>query len=119
LHFDSWSYLEIETFPTYPDEVQAYAAGLAEGRATRQLIKWHWLNTVDGYCKNVQDYCSRLSDYVSKNFQWVKGQIEQNPYDPYWRQVDFLWIFEHSGIKNIVNIGKLDANSISRLRRWL
>ncbi|KAK7070189.1 hypothetical protein SK128_016231 [Halocaridina rubra] len=35
---DGWGYLEIETNPAYPDTVQAYAAGFAEGAASQDMI---------------------------------------------------------------------------------
>lgn len=39
---DSWSQIEIETHPSYPDETQAYAAGFLEGVLTYASIYNHW-----------------------------------------------------------------------------
>ena len=83
----SWSYLEVETNGTQPDELQAYAAGFAEGRSTADLIYWHWINTVSGYCNGSSAYCKRLAAFLQKNVQWMKTQISLNQYDPYWHQV--------------------------------
>ena len=86
--FYRWSYLEVYTADIVDDETQAYAAGLAEGKITRDLIKMHWYNTMDGYCAEpLSAYCKRLKDYLRTNFNWVSAQIRANPNDTYWHQV--------------------------------
>jgi hypothetical protein len=42
----SWGLLEVETFPDFEPEIQAYAAGLVEGRLTQFQIYTHYQNTV-------------------------------------------------------------------------
>lgn len=50
-----WGYLEIKTNPAFPDTVQAYAAGLAEGILTTDMIykayrwKGSWINMLGIY----------------------------------------------------------------------
>lgn len=39
---NGWSQLEIETQATYPDRIQAYAAGILEGALTWSYIHSHW-----------------------------------------------------------------------------
>jgi len=46
-----WGILEIETFEDFSPEVQAYAAGVAEGVLTKLQIYYHYKNTVEGMCK--------------------------------------------------------------------
>lgn len=36
--FFRWGYLEVETNPAYPDTIQAYAAGFAEGASSQDMI---------------------------------------------------------------------------------
>uniref|UniRef100_A0A915IWP2 Phospholipase B-like n=1 Tax=Romanomermis culicivorax TaxID=13658 RepID=A0A915IWP2_ROMCU len=58
-----WSFLEIETFETYDDKLQAYSAGFGEGFVTKKLIEWHWNNLISGRfeCKNqISDFCQNL-----------------------------------------------------------
>lgn len=39
--------MEVESKTTWPDEMQAYAAGMAEGYLTKDLIYDFWQNTVE------------------------------------------------------------------------
>lgn len=39
--------MEVESKPSWPDEMQAYAAGIAEGYLTKDLIYNHWRNTIE------------------------------------------------------------------------
>lgn len=88
-----WAYLDVTTNASYPDEVQAYAAGLAEGYLTKDLIYMHWMNTVDGYCNNETAYCARLTQYLKTNMAWMKQQIIKNGQkDPYWHQISLMLI---------------------------
>jgi len=88
-----WAVLEIETLSDGgSDDVQAYAAGVAEGLLTRDLIHSHWINTVAGYCEGSGSYCNRLYSFISDNLQWMKKQIEAYPDDPYWHQVRLMLI---------------------------
>ena len=84
----SWSYLEVYTNGSYDDAKQAYAAGLFEGAATREMIIMHWHNTMKGYCgEPLTPYCKRLKTFLETNFAWVEKMIKENPTDPYWHQV--------------------------------
>jgi hypothetical protein len=84
-----WSYLEIETSGNFTPEMQAYAAGVAEGKLTRLLIYYHLKNTVEDKCKGYEEYCKRLYDYLTKNLDWIRSQVVKKPStDLYWRQVN-------------------------------
>lgn len=83
-----WSYLEVYTEGSVDDLTQAYAAGLVEGQATRDLMSLHWYNTMEGYCKApLSAYCSKLKTFLRTNFDWVASQVKANMTDPYWHQV--------------------------------
>lgn len=90
---NGWTFLKVVTNGSYPDSAQAYAAGLAEGFLTTNLMYQYWVNTVQGYCSDPQDadYCNRLSNFLFTNKQWIKNQTVQNAAtDPYWHQVDLV-----------------------------
>lgn len=83
-----WSYLEVYTNGSYEDTTQAYAAGLAEGDLTKDLIEMSWQNTLESYCtKPLSEYCQRLQKYLEDNTDWVVTQFSQEETSPYWHQV--------------------------------
>jgi len=86
--YKRWSYLEVHTSDKISDEAQAYAAGLAEGVISREMIAMHWHNTYLGYCKKpLTGFCKKLQRYFDDNLQWVSEQIRQHAdSDPYWHQ---------------------------------
>ncbi|CAI4230357.1 unnamed protein product [Auanema sp. JU1783] len=87
-----WGILEIETFSGFPYDVQAYAAGVAEGELTRLQIYYHYRNTIEELCTNHTLYCKRLYKYLSKNLDWLRSQVVANdPNDPYWRHVNLTF----------------------------
>ncbi|VDK18842.1 unnamed protein product [Anisakis simplex] len=84
-----WGVFEVETFKNYSAEVQAYAAGVAEGILSRELIYYHFRNTIEDMCKGYRAYCKKLYQYVSENLNWIKKTVAQKPKsDLYWRQVN-------------------------------
>ncbi|VDK64625.1 unnamed protein product [Anisakis simplex] len=86
-----WGVFEVETFKNYSAEVQAYAAGVAEGILSRELIYYHFRNTIEDMCKGYRAYCKKLYQYVSENLNWIKKTVAQKPKsDLYWRQVKLL-----------------------------
>uniref|UniRef100_T1IJU9 Phospholipase B-like n=1 Tax=Strigamia maritima TaxID=126957 RepID=T1IJU9_STRMM len=91
IHKIGWSYLEVSTNGSYPDKMQAYAAGIVEGYLTYQLIYKHWINTVEGYCNDEAEYCAKLKNYLAINSDWMKKQIAlSHGNDPYWHQVNLI-----------------------------
>uniref|UniRef100_A0A914UZU6 Phospholipase B-like n=1 Tax=Plectus sambesii TaxID=2011161 RepID=A0A914UZU6_9BILA len=83
-----WGFLEVETTGQGSLLEQAYAAGVAEGQVTRELIYANLLNTVDGYCDGAKEFCQRLGVFLEKNFLWMAAQIFTHPNDPYWQHVN-------------------------------
>uniref|UniRef100_A0A914MCB9 Phospholipase B-like n=1 Tax=Meloidogyne incognita TaxID=6306 RepID=A0A914MCB9_MELIC len=87
-----WGILEVETFPNFPVEMQAYAAGLVEGLLTKVQIYYHYLNTVSQLCKNAKEYCLKLFNYLKLNLEWIESQVMSNPpTDLYWRHVNLTY----------------------------
>ncbi|VDN02331.1 unnamed protein product, partial [Thelazia callipaeda] len=83
----SWAILEVETFDHADEITQAFAAGLLEGILTRQLITYHFHNTVEGMCDGKHEYCVKLYKYLLKNLNWIKETVNQKPKtDVYWKQ---------------------------------
>ncbi|KAK6027388.1 lysophospholipase, partial [Ostertagia ostertagi] len=84
-----WAYVEVEVSPriTQPYK-QGYAAGFVEGRATRELIRLHVANTVDGFCDGAEQFCDDLNEYLMDNYLWMQENIASYPDDHYWNQVN-------------------------------
>lgn len=87
-----WSFLEVETDPSYPDEIQAHAVGYLEGHLTSKLIYWHWINTVQSYCRGKEDLCQRIVKHIHDNTRWVKSMVEKKRNKrAYWHQVGLFY----------------------------
>ena len=82
-----WSYLEVHTTSSYPDDIQSLAAGMVEGYLTADFILMHWKNTLATYCSQSQKMCDKLNMFLYKNSIFRSSQIEANNLDPYWYQV--------------------------------
>lgn len=95
-----WSLLEVETDGSYPDEVQAYAAGIVEGALTWYLIHTHLENTIREKCENkpLEKQCNKLRDSLDKSVdRWKTYAAERSSIDPFWHQVS-LYYTQISGI---------------------
>ncbi|PAV86669.1 hypothetical protein WR25_22755 [Diploscapter pachys] len=87
-----WGILEIETFEGHPYDVQAYAAGVAEGHLTKLQIYYHYLNTIKPLCLNHTGFCKRLYKYLQQNLDWIRSQVIKKPKsDLYWRHVNLTF----------------------------
>ncbi|XP_030020376.2 putative phospholipase B-like lamina ancestor [Manduca sexta] len=85
-----WSLLEVETDGSYPDEIQAYAAGIVEGALTWYLIHTHLENTIRAKCENtpLEKQCNKLKDALDKSVDtWKSYAAERSGSDPYWHHV--------------------------------
>lgn len=91
-----WSLLEVETNSSYPDNVQAYAAGIVEGALTWCLIHRHLENTIRAKCDHtpLEKQCDKLKDYLEKAFNIWKNYAAERESDPYWHQVISSCIFK-------------------------
>ncbi|XP_066989802.1 LOW QUALITY PROTEIN: putative phospholipase B-like 2 [Macrobrachium rosenbergii] len=89
---DGFAYLELQSSSAYDDKVQAYAAGLAEGALTHEMIYNHYRNTMEGYCTDKpMGYCERLHTYLDENDQWLQSAIaELGADDPVFHQSDLI-----------------------------
>ncbi|KAL4002494.1 Phospholipase B family protein [Acanthocheilonema viteae] len=87
-----WGILEVETFNDVDEMTQAFAAGLLEGVLTRQLITYHFRNTVEEICDGEEEYCKKLFAYLSKNLEWIKRTVsKKTEMDIYWKQVNLTF----------------------------
>ncbi|CAH0715655.1 unnamed protein product, partial [Brenthis ino] len=85
-----WSLLEIETDGSYPDEIQAYAAGIVEGALTWYLIHTHLENTIRAKCEDqpLEKQCDKLRDALDKSANIHKTYAaERSASDPFWHHV--------------------------------
>ncbi|XP_065305161.2 putative phospholipase B-like 2 [Dermacentor albipictus] len=103
-----WSYLQVESNPYVPDELQAYAAGALEAYLTRQLMENQWENLFSRYCENQTHYCSRLDRFIAKNLAYSREQEHRFMYsDPYWNLVHLL-MKQLSGLSDVFENEALD-----------
>lgn len=92
IHEVGWSFVEIETTPSYPDAVQAYAAGLLEGSLTWQLIHHHWNNTIGAACKNHGDVCNKIRMTLENNAEIIRNRADVlAAQDPFWHMVRLFY----------------------------
>ncbi|CAG9531329.1 unnamed protein product [Cercopithifilaria johnstoni] len=88
-----WGILEVETFNGVDEITQSFAAGLLEGILTRQLITYHFRNTIEEMCDDEEEYCKKLFAYLSKNLEWIKKSVisKKTEMDLYWKQVNLTF----------------------------
>lgn len=91
-----FAYLTVSTVSSYTylqlnSSVQAYAAGLAEGYATKELIAMHYHNIFSGFCDGQVDRCLALAKFLRENLDWVLFNVASNPDDSYWYQVRLFY----------------------------
>ncbi|XP_066989781.1 putative phospholipase B-like 2 [Macrobrachium rosenbergii] len=101
---DGWGYLEIETNPEFPDTVQAYAAGFAEGASTKDMIYKAYRNTLEGFCQwKSEEFCDNLRKYLSENLRWMKSMIAlKGDSCPVWHNVELI-LAQVSGVADGYN----------------
>ncbi|XP_041348219.1 putative phospholipase B-like 2 [Gigantopelta aegis] len=87
-----WAYLDIETNPALDNDVQAYAAGLAEGQLTQELISLHWRNIAYTCPEPYTPFCQRLRHFLTQNLNWVRSQTDTHQNDQYWEQVKLFYM---------------------------
>uniref|UniRef100_A0AC34QIA7 Phospholipase B-like n=1 Tax=Panagrolaimus sp. JU765 TaxID=591449 RepID=A0AC34QIA7_9BILA len=87
-----WGVLEIETFPGFPSQLQAFAAGVAEGHLTKLQIHYHHKNTVEKLCESQVQYCKKLYKYLQQNLDWIRSQVLTQPRSNlYWKHVNLTF----------------------------
>ena len=74
---------------SYPDMLQAEAAGMAEGFITSDFISMSYQNTLSSYCVNEKEYCDKLNKFLTDNMNWINTQIKKFPKSNYWHQVSY------------------------------
>ncbi|KAJ1374921.1 hypothetical protein KIN20_038126 [Parelaphostrongylus tenuis] len=84
-----WAFVEVEVSARVSEPYkQGYAAGFLEGRATRDLIRLHLSNTVDGFCDGAEQFCEELNGFLLQNYLWMQQNIASYPNNRYWIQVN-------------------------------
>ncbi|CAH2269291.1 putative phospholipase B-like lamina ancestor [Pararge aegeria] len=108
-----WSLLEIETDGSYPDEIQAYAAGIVEGALTWYLIHTHLENTIRAKCEDqpLEKQCDKLRDALDKSVNiWKTYAADRAATDPFWHHVS-LHYTQIGGIYTGWNHGVVRSNN--------
>ncbi|KJH46950.1 hypothetical protein DICVIV_06972 [Dictyocaulus viviparus] len=88
-----WAFVEVEVSTRVAETYkQGYVAGYIEGRTTRDLIRLHLSNTVEGYCNGAEQFCEDLTKYLIENYRWMQQNIASYPDNHYWIQVQHVFI---------------------------
>eukprot|EP01132_Coremiostelium_polycephalum_P001555 gene1555-1973_t len=90
MYTTGWGYIAITTNSTYPDLVQASAAGYLEGFITQAMIYQNWNNMFVNEYKNTTA-TPAVQNWINDNIQYIEQQIQNNPNDPYWIHVNLVW----------------------------
>lgn len=53
------------------------------------FILMHIRNVIGDVCQSTPGVCQSVNAFYQKNFLWIQNQINSNPNDPYWYQVEF------------------------------
>ena len=92
---NGWMYLEISTNQEFPDQVQAKAAGFAEGYLTRNTIHEYFK---EFYTKDIcageegKEICEYFRKQILVNDVWIKEQVEKKAHvDPYWHMINMFY----------------------------
>ncbi|CAN7985572.1 unnamed protein product [Ixodes hexagonus] len=88
INFSGWTFLEVESNASYPDGVQAYAAGAVEAYLTHDLMEQQYNNMYARYCDKQPEYCERLEKFLLENLNYSDSQAHlHESTDPYWHMV--------------------------------
>ncbi|EDV96317.1 putative phospholipase B-like lamina ancestor [Drosophila grimshawi] len=91
---NGWAQIEVETQRSYPDWVQAFAAGMLEGSLTWKNIYNQWANTISSSCdrdESSQKFCEWLRELLTQNYEDLQAQAEAKAkHDHYWHQVHLI-----------------------------
>ncbi|XP_058459265.1 putative phospholipase B-like lamina ancestor [Malaya genurostris] len=92
---NGWSQVELESQPEYPDNIQAFAAGMLEGALSWHTIYLHWMNTINAECTRddqSEEFCDWLRRIVTTNMETVKKMADmKSKHDHYWYQVGLFY----------------------------
>lgn len=89
---DGWAYMEVESNPEYPDAVQAYAAGLAEGATSSEMIYNAYRNTLEGICEtSYPEFCGKLREFLAENLLYMEAMVAlEGQISPLWHNVELI-----------------------------
>lgn len=118
-----WSSIVVHTNEFYLDDQQAFAAGLVEGRLTRNLIQEQFTNEFNKYCEKDPQFCAKLFNYLHENIESMVANVaEFSTSDPYWHQVG-LSLNQLAGMQmsltgktNFVYVGN---NMVPAVSEWM
>ena len=88
-----WLHLDISSSASFPDHVQAVAAGYAEGYLTsRTIYKYYQEFFTTDLCKNVKGFCSWMRGRLEVNQAWIDQMVKVHAdTDPYWHMVNMFY----------------------------
>ena len=117
LNEDGWSHLDVVSFPDCSDEMQAFAAGFAEGHVTAHLIAAHARN-VAAQWRIAEDDSTfptpPVRRWLMDNVEFMTLRSQMRPFDAFWRQVGLVLLQLHGVVAGAAAAGH-DAPLMSLL----
>ena len=91
---NGWMYLEMSSNAGFPDDIQAKAAGVAEGYLTRNSMYEYYKEFYSNdLCKDEDGikFCNYMKKQIQLNDEWLEKKIVQEARsDPYWHMVNLF-----------------------------
>ena len=110
-----WSFLELVGSSDVLDEELAFAAGMAEGWATGDLILMQWKNTLAGMCAKPSNLCTKMAQFIANNSLYMAAQFNKSAgMDSYWYHVN-LFTTQLKGLLEGYNMLRLEELTYSDL----
>lgn len=85
-----WGVLHLETNPSYPDPIQAYAAGYLEGALTQPRIYEMYENLLEYFFPNETAVPDDIQSWFMSQDAWMRSMIGSNPDSTYWQAVNLI-----------------------------
>ena len=86
-----WSFLELVGRSDVLHEELAFAAGMAEGWATGDLILMQLKNTLAGMCARPSNLCTKMAQFIANNSLYMAAQFNKSAgLDSYWYHVNLF-----------------------------
>jgi hypothetical protein len=90
---DGWSHLDVVSFSQCSDDMQAFAAGFAEGFVTAALTAAHARNIVAEWRSAEDDRSfptASVTQWLMHNVDYMALRSQMRVYDAFWRQVGLV-----------------------------
>jgi len=85
-----WSFIDIETNPSYSDQIQMYAAGYLEAFISTDLIWANYINIFTGEWDS-KPFSSAFTNWMEENIAFMNTSQQGTTDTAYWTHVGLVW----------------------------